>query len=362
MIQEINNNLIKASDLINNKKFDEAENVLKEYIQKVQPLIKKSKDEISLCFNNVAEFYLYTQLHKPVKNVAWVSYKIDVAYQWLAYIANENKEYKKALAYAEKGLSYNPMNTDLIFEECETYKFQKDWPKLYATTKKVYPLIITARDVAKYYRALGYYYIEQGIFEVAYALYMFSLEYEESNNAKSELNFIRQTINNHSFKMTLPDAINIFLKNNINIGAPKKNIDLLKQLLHEENLVQNNIDVKYDIEEDIFALTKDDTYLHSFWVNIDEGKKDITEDITLKIVNNHKLLEEFPNKKEPRRIEYVLEDKNNTYKGYTIIDSKDLVVEEEMAKNSPYIVKVYGVFLSQKVENSFIEFKIASKD
>ena len=41
MIQEINNNLIKASDLINNKKFDEAENVLKEYIQQVQPLINQ---------------------------------------------------------------------------------------------------------------------------------------------------------------------------------------------------------------------------------------------------------------------------------------------------------------------------------
>ena len=171
-IKKLNDKLLLASHLMNERKYQDAKIILLEYIQYVEPLIKKSTKEISFCFSNVAEFYIYTQQNKLKKSVSWVSYKLDIAYQWLAYIANEEGKYKEALNYIEKGLQYNPMNTDLIYEECETYKLQKNWDKLYNATKKVYPIIITARDMAKYYRALGYYFIEKGIFSGLCSLYV----------------------------------------------------------------------------------------------------------------------------------------------------------------------------------------------
>ena len=221
-IEQENEKLLIASKLINAKNFAKAKTILEEYIMKVTPLIKQDSKEEDLCFSNVGEFYVYIQKFKPKKNIIWVNCKLDIAYQWLAYIANEEQKFKEALDYIKKGLIYNPMNTDLYYEKIETYKFQKDWDNLYKVTDEVYPLILTSRDLAKYYRALGYYFIEKGIFEVAYALYMFSLEYDESIVAKKEINYIRETINNPQFNMTLPDAITIFLKNNINVGAQKK--------------------------------------------------------------------------------------------------------------------------------------------
>ncbi len=358
-IEQENEKLLIASKLINAKNFAKAKTILEEYIMKVTPLIKQDSKEEDLCFSNVGEFYVYIQKFKPKKNIIWVNCKLDIAYQWLAYIANEEQKFKEALDYIKKGLIYNPMNTDLYYEKIETYKFQKDWDNLYKVTDEVYPLILTSRDLAKYYRALGYYFIEKGIFEVAYALYMFSLEYDESIVAKKEINYIRETINNPQFNMTLPDAITIFLKNNINVGAPKENVQFLKKLLNEESLIKNDEETKFDIEENLFRLTNDDTYFHSLFLDLDIGKEEISEEATLRLLNKDKFMKNMLS--NDYQLEYIIDTKENSYKGFIHIADDD-IQEEGLDKDCPYKIELVGIFSSDNREHSFIEFKIANRE
>ncbi len=360
-IEKLNQNLIKASQLINAKNFPKAKEILHDYLQVTEELVKSSKKTKMLCFDNLVEFYAYTK-NETSKNINWVSFRCDVAYQWLAYIANEEGKHKEALKYINKGLKYNPMNINLYFEQAETYKLTNENTKILDALYEAYFLIYSARDLARYYRLLGYFYTEQKIYEIAFALYMFSLEYENSPLAYSELDYILKTINNPNFRLSMPDIISLFLKNNINIGAPKENILILKELLEEKELIPN-IEMQFDIYQNLFLLTKDDTYYHSLIIPLNEKRVDISDEYVLSLINVNDVISKIKKHKLKKyKIEYVIEHRTDSYQGYIILDDNNYIIEEYLEESCPYKIKMYGLYLNKEENGEYLELKIASKE
>ena len=91
--------LINASNLIHERKFSEAKQNLNEFIENNNKISKG----LEFTFSDVVEFYASRDKLK-LKNVKWVSPRIDEAYKLLAYIANEEKDFTNAYTYLEEGL------------------------------------------------------------------------------------------------------------------------------------------------------------------------------------------------------------------------------------------------------------------
>ena len=208
-------------------------------------------------FSDVIEFVIYTRINKTNKNIKWLDIPFVTAYSYLSYIYNEQKQYDKALEMIEKTCRWNPMTLSPLFEKCETYKMQKDWETFYNITLSLYDKIYNARDLAHYYRNLGFYYIEKGNLDLAYALYTASTKFEKSNNAFAEMAYINQQLNRESYNMSAEEGINLLKQNNISFGIKQANLDLLVSIYVNEKELMSNKNVEMMLSSRIYELTFD---------------------------------------------------------------------------------------------------------
>lgn len=208
-------------------------------------------------FSDVIEFVIYTRINKTNKNIKWLDIPFVTAYSYLSYIYNEQKQYDKALEMIAKTCRWNPMALSPLFEKCETYKMQKDWETFYNITLSLYDKIYNARDLAHYYRNLGFYYIEKGNLDLAYALYTASTKFEKSNNAFAEMAYINQQLNRESYNMSAEEGINLLKQNNLSFGIKQSNLDLLVSIYVNEKELMSNKNVEMMLSSRIYELTFD---------------------------------------------------------------------------------------------------------
>ena len=115
--------------------------------------------------------------------------------------------------------------------------------KYYNLTKKIYSKIYDINNLARYYRNLGYYYIEKKEWDLAKAVYLYSLKYQNSPVVTQEIAYIVQESKNDK----LPDKDNltkILKENNIPIFISKENMNIIKELkseLEKEDKLDSNV-------------------------------------------------------------------------------------------------------------------------
>ena len=148
------------------------------------------------------------------RSVFNVSVDIDYAYYALGVIEVENKNLSKARDYLRKAIEWNPVYVDAYFEYAETFKMEGNLETFYTVTNNTYDKIFLPGHLARYYRNLGYYFIEKENYNLATCLFLHSLSFEETDMAKSEIMYIKQ------------------LSGSLNIPEP----DVTKQILEENNI------------------------------------------------------------------------------------------------------------------------------
>ena len=126
------------------------------------------------------------------KGVFNVSVDIDYAYYALGVIEVENKNLSKAREYLRRAIEWNPVYVDAYFEYAETFKMAGNLETFYTVTNNIYDKIFLPGHLARYYRNLGYYFIEKENYNLATCLFLHSLSFEETDMAKSEIMYIKQ--------------------------------------------------------------------------------------------------------------------------------------------------------------------------
>lgn len=154
------------------------------------------------------------ELTNDGKSVFNVSVDIDYAYYALGVIEVENKNLSKAREYLRKAIEWNPVYVDAYFEYAETFKIEENLETFYTVTNNTYDKIFLPGHLARYYRNLGYYFIEKENYNLATCLFLHSLSFEETDMAKSEIMYIKQ------------------LSGSLNIPEP----DVTKHILEENNI------------------------------------------------------------------------------------------------------------------------------
>ena len=186
IIAEIDNKL-RAGEL------EQAEKIVSS-IMPDENYFKEDDESKYFCFDNIFETMFYLIIFKPKKKPRYISNFIVNCSMKYAYILFEKKEYDKALQLLDRGLYYNPININLLFEKSEIYKVKKDWKNFKEINDYCLNVAYTPANVARAYRNYGYMYIEKADYEAAICCYLLSTMFEINEHANSQLFYISQVI------------------------------------------------------------------------------------------------------------------------------------------------------------------------
>ena len=191
------------------RKFPVAEKILSAAVERLEKLNMYRDDAVSEyhTFNSPIEKILYAFLHNPKKTLRQAPEPISDLYLNFGCVLFELKKFTDAELALKKAARWNPIDPNISFEHAEIYKRRGDMAEFYARTIDVYPRAYTKNFLARCYRNLGYYFVEEKLWKPAAACYMFSTHYEPNGKqAQSELWYIQQ---NADENFSLPSVAEI---------------------------------------------------------------------------------------------------------------------------------------------------------
>lgn len=266
--KEISDNENPIMDILNEVSYDieagdyeTALSKLDEFMAGFYPMFEDDRVSEYHFFTNPLEeilFNTYVGAEKEVRLIPDNQPLLDLYYLY-GFLLFEDRQLEKAETYLKKALKINPVSSRVILELSEIYK-------MHTYTLNRYVMHVTEalkyayypNDIARCYRQLGYYYIEENQLETALALYNYSMEYDLSPLAYREILYIQSK--DKTLDLSLDECIEIIKSKNIQIGANPLIIETLASLSQEyENAkLYNQAIYFYKL---LYTLTKDEKIL-----------------------------------------------------------------------------------------------------
>lgn len=232
-----NEKIMDVRNDINNRNYEIAisklENMLKE------SNVKEVEDENNTyyTFGNYAEEAIFNYIYKSKKQNIYPEQNISEIYYYLGFINIDLKNYDLAVEYLDKALKWNPINISAMFEKATVFRMKGNLDRNRAEIEKTFIFIYNSSYLAKFYRELGWYYVERKIYDLGNALYTYSNYFYRTNNAENELKYIAQQ-ENREIRYTPIAEINQYLKDyNIPINF---NRSIVNCIFDELQKVKNN--------------------------------------------------------------------------------------------------------------------------
>lgn len=232
-----NEKIMDVRNDINNRNYEIAisklENMLKE------SNVKEVEDEKNTyyTFGNYAEEAIFNYIYKSKKQNIYPEQNISEIYYYLGFINIDLKNYDLAVEYLDKALKWNPINISTMFEKATVFRMKGNLDRNRAEIEKTFIFIYNSSYLAKFYRELGWYYVERKIYDLGNALYTYSNYFYKTNNAENELKYIAQQ-ENRDVRYTPIAEINQYLKDyNIPINF---NRSIVNCIFDELQKVKNN--------------------------------------------------------------------------------------------------------------------------
>lgn len=236
---------------------------LDNFIETYPPMFEDDKISEYHYFTNPLEeilFNKYVGAQKVVRYIPDNKPLLDLYYIY-GFLLLETNQYEKAEEYLKKAIKINPVSSRVILELCEIYKVRTyNYNKYYMYATDALKYAYLPSDIARSYRSLGYYYVEENQLETAFALFRYSMEYELNPMAYSEIRYIQNK--DKSIDLTLDESIDILKDKNIQLGVNPFIIETLNDLIdeYEENKLYNQalyfLELKYNLTNDEKTIEK----------------------------------------------------------------------------------------------------------
>ena len=183
---------------------------------------------------------------------------LDLYYVY-GFLLLENQEYDKAEEYLKKAIRINPVSARIILELTEIYKVHTyTYNEYFIRTCDALKYSYYPQDIARCYRNLGNYYLQENQMKTALALYIYSMEFEASPLAYTEIKYIQSK--NDNMELTLNECIEIIESKNIQLGVNPFIIETLNELIkeYEKNKLYNQalyfMELQFDLTHDAKTL------------------------------------------------------------------------------------------------------------
>lgn len=184
---------------IDKKQYEKAgrsmELLLKETLEEYKHLLGKAYS-----FNHILEVYYYDYFIGKGKNIEHTPINISAYYRLDGFLKMELSRYADAAGAYETALLWNPVDLDSLLQLGELYKRLGRKEKCLSITKQLYPYCCTRAALSRYYRNLGYYFLESYQPDSAAALYIYSNIFYKSRQADKELAYLEKAL-----KRPVPD-------------------------------------------------------------------------------------------------------------------------------------------------------------
>lgn len=205
-------------------------------------------------------FRKYVGLKKELRYIPDNQPLLDLYYVY-GFLLLESKQYDRAEEYLKKAIGINPVSARIILELTEIYKVHTyTLNECFIRTSDALKYSYYPQDIARCYRNLGYYYVEENDLKTALALYIYSMEYEASPLAYAEIKFIQSKTGN--MELSLNECIDIIEGKNIQVGPNPFILDTLDEFIreYEENKLYNQLlyflELRFDLKNDVETLGK----------------------------------------------------------------------------------------------------------
>ena len=215
------------------------------FMESYSPMFEDDETSEYHFFTNLLEellFNKYIGAKKTVKYMPDNQPLLDLYYIY-GFLLLETNQLDKSEEYLKKAIKINPVSSRIILELCEIYKMRTyNYNKCYMYATDALKYAYFPQDIARSYRLLGQYYVEENLLETAFALFRYSMEYEMSPIAYSEITYIQ----NKNINLSLEESIEIIKNKNIQLGANPFILDTLR------NYQMNMKKISYILKHYIF--------------------------------------------------------------------------------------------------------------
>lgn len=205
-------------------------------------------------------FHKYIGAEKTLRYIPDNKPLLDLYYIY-GFLLLETQQYEKSEQYLKKAIRINPVSSRVILELCEIYKVRTyNYNRYFMFASDALKYAYTPQDMARSYRSLGYYYIEENQLETAFALFKYSMEFEMNPMAYSEMMYIQNK--DKTLDLSLDESIEIIEAKNIQLGANPFILETLDELIeeYEGNQLFNQalyfLNIKYNLTNDEKLIEK----------------------------------------------------------------------------------------------------------
>ena len=196
-------------------------------------------------------FREYIGAEKEVRLIPDNEPLLDLYYVY-GFLLFEKSQYQKAEESLKKAKKINPVSARIILELCEIYKMHTpSFNKFYIYTTEALRYSYYPQDIARCYRNLGYYYIEENKLDVAVAMLKYSMNFELSIMAYNELHYIESK--GQDINLSREEVDELLESTNIQIGVNPFILKTLYELAkeYEQNKLYNQSLYFYELLNNI---------------------------------------------------------------------------------------------------------------
>lgn len=230
VVQVIEQQFEQAKQLIGEQDYAKAKLLLASLIEQVEAQSEQNEDSEAFSFHSFLEVCLYKAIFEPKKRITQLPTDNSSIYAVYGSLLVELEDHEGAICALEKSLQWNPLHVRALLELSEIYKARKQWPAFLATTKECMEYASSSRDLARCYRNLGFYYMEQQDEDTAICLYFLSNSYDTTTVASAQLHLISEKLGETLVKPELKHILNVLSEKDIALGANPIVVDMVLAL------------------------------------------------------------------------------------------------------------------------------------
>ncbi|WP_207646533.1 tetratricopeptide repeat protein [[Clostridium] polysaccharolyticum] len=163
---------------------------LKEHLEELE---KKYQDGRFYSFNHISELYLY-QFYEKDGEFQLSDEPMNRWYLELGISYEEKEETDEAYKAYLNAIRWNPVDLDARFAKLELDKKKGCYDVVLKETLTLYPYLCTRATMARFYRNIGFYYVETYQPDIAFVLYEYSNMFFQTENADNEIAYMEEAL------------------------------------------------------------------------------------------------------------------------------------------------------------------------
>lgn len=246
----------EIKECINKKDYAPADEKMTTLLALTLPAYVKKKGTC-FSFNHILDAYYYDYFIGKGKEIQYNDVNLSAFYRLQGFIKMQRNQYKEACSAYESALEWNPVDLDALLQLGELYKTMENIDACKEITMTAYNYCCTRATLARFYRNLGFFYLESYKPDLATALYQYSNIFYPSKQAENELVYLEKALKRETPKSSVKEMQDFILSEGLPIGPNADTIGITYRVGQLE-LEKGNIDNAKDCFTMVYDLTLDE--------------------------------------------------------------------------------------------------------